>query len=190
MHQHKQPAPAIISTNNTSSRAGQQRQQHQRSSIKQQQDQNGNTENTNMIPKMQQKPSAWPKNIKILFIVDWVNLVFVTLPSEHGHSLQLCRGRYDLTRGLVRDSKRNQISLTIPFEYIWSKLLKSITTTIHLLVPPTSALKATKRRRLWASEASEAVGLADSIWTKRVLNSALYLKALKAISRQSHKIMS
>ena len=54
-----------------------------------------------MISKMQQKSSARPKNIKILFIVDWVNLVFVTLPSEHGHSLRLSRGRYDLTKGLV-----------------------------------------------------------------------------------------
>ena len=95
-HQHKQhqqqsrPATPAAQT-----------KQHKRSSIKQQQDQNGNTQNTNMIPKVQQKPSARPKKTKILFIVDWVNLVFVTLPSEHGRSLRLSTRRYDLTRGLV-----------------------------------------------------------------------------------------
>ena len=93
MHQHKQPAPATISTSNTSSTS--------RRSIKQQQDQNRNTQNTNMIPKMQQKPSARPKNNQNLVYSSWVNPVFVTLPSEHGHSLRLSTRRYDLTRGLV-----------------------------------------------------------------------------------------
>ena len=87
------------STSNTSSRAGQQRQQHQRSSVKQQQDQNGNTENTNMISKMKQKPSARPKKYQ--------NLVYCRL-GESGfcYSPQRARALALTFQGTLRLNQR------------------------------------------------------------------------------------
>ena len=92
-------AAATISTgtSNTSSRASQQHQQHQQRQHK------AATEPKREYIEYKHDSKNATKNLvqglkitKILFVVNCINLGFV-IPSEHGHSLQLSRKRYDLT---------------------------------------------------------------------------------------------